>query len=309
MRVVVNGATGVLGHALIEQCLNNGDEVMAICRRNSDKNNSLPIHENLLIFELDLDDYKVTIKKIKENIIQFNKYDVFYHFAWMGTDKGNRNDFDLQNKNVEYSIDAVRFAQALGCKTFIGAGSQAEFGCVEGIIGTKTIANPVSEYGKAKLKAGFETRKLCNELHMNHIWTRVLSVYGPYNGEDSLIISSLRKMISREKTFFTSGEQIWDYLYSEDAGEAFRLLGEKGIDGKTYVIGSGKAYEIRECIKIMARLTGYEDLSGIGSIQYSENQIMHLEADISELTSDTGFVPSFEFEDGIRHTIEYINNN
>ena len=33
---------------------------------------------------------------------------------------------------------------------------------------------------------------------------------------------------------------------------------------------------------------------------------MHLEADISNLTADTGFIPQYSFEDGIRETVEWV---
>ena len=36
----------------------------------------------------------------------------------------------IQNKNVEYTLDAVYLAKRFGCDTFIGAGSQAEYGIV-----------------------------------------------------------------------------------------------------------------------------------------------------------------------------------
>lgn len=42
---------------------------------------------------------------------------------------------------------------------------------------------------------------------------------------------------------------------------------------------------------------------GFGEIDYYPNQVMHLEADISNLTADTGFVPRYTFEEGIRETM------
>ena len=117
-----------------------------------------------------------------------------------------------------------------------------------------------------------------------------------------------RRFSNDEKTSFTKGEQIWDFLYSGDAGRAFRLLGVKGLSGKTYVIGSGEAKELREYIKIMAQACKYDDLSGLGEIDYSDNQVMYLKADISELTTDTGFKPLTDFDEGIRKTINYLKN-
>ena len=39
---------------------------------------------------------------------------------------------------------------------------------------------------------------------------------------------------------------------------------------------------------------------------YAEKQIMYLCADISGLTLDTGFVPSTDFEDGIKKTVDWV---
>ena len=42
---------------------------------------------------------------------------------------------------------------------------------------------------------------------------------------------------------------------------------------------------------------------GIGDLEYARRQVMHLEADISELTADTGFLPEVKFEEGIREIL------
>ena len=306
MRVIITGPTGAIGHALIEECLKAGDDILAICNPGSKRIPSLPQSEQLQVLELDLSEYGNAAKK-NDNILS---YDVFYHFAWKGTTGEGRNDKELQDDNCKAALDAVMLAKSYGCHTFIGAGSQAEYGRVEGIIKPETETNPENMYGKAKLEAGITTRELCKTLVIRHIWTRVLSVYGPYDGEKSMIISSLRKMIRGEKANFTKGEQDWDYLYSDDAGRAFRRLGDKGLDGKVYVIGSGKTKKISEYInamtdKVKMRIKKEPNVV-IGAISYSDKQVMHLCADISELKKDTGFVPSVEFEEGIDKTIEYV---
>lgn len=47
---------------------------------------------------------------------------------------------------------------------------------------------------------------------------------------------------------------------------------------------------------------------GIGQKTYGRNRIMHLEADISELKVDTGFIPNFSFERGIAKTIDWYRS-
>ncbi len=154
--------------------------------------------------------------------------DVFYHLGWCGTFGAERNDATLQQKNIEYTLDAVRLAKRLGCVHFVGVGSQAEYGRIESRLTPDTPTAPENEYGKAKLRAGIESRKLCEELGIRHTWVRVLSVYGPFDGKNTMIMSVIRGLISGQRVPLTKGEQMWNYLYSEDAARALFLIGETG---------------------------------------------------------------------------------
>ena len=303
MRVVITGPTGAIGHALIEQCIKNGDEVLAICRKGSSRIGTLPKDSKVSVLELSLCDYE---EYIKEAVAPEVQYDVFYHFAWESTTGASRNDTDSQSLNIRYALSAVKLASFFGCKTFIGAGSQAEYGRVEGALKPDTPAFPENGYGIAKLCAGQLTRILCGQLDIKHIWTRILSVYGPYDGEKSMVISSLRKMINGEEALFTKGEQEWDYLFSEDAAKAMYLIAQKGIGNKTYIIGSGKTRRLMDYINVMDQKVNPTVHPVLGAVPYADKQVMYLCADISELTEDTGFVPAVEFEEGIEKTIQYV---
>ena len=123
-KVIITGATGMIGIGLIECLLKNNIEILAIIKDNSHRKSNLPVNSKLKILECNLEN-------LKDIEIQKNDYDVFYHFAWDGTFGNDRNDSEKQRKNIDYTLDAVRLAKKCGCKTFIGAGSQAEFGRVE----------------------------------------------------------------------------------------------------------------------------------------------------------------------------------
>ena len=305
MRIVITGPTGAIGHALIEKCISNGDEVLAVCRKGSSRIGSLPKDARVTILELSLSDYDEYIGSASAPDVP---YDVFYHFAWNGTTGASRNDTDIQSKNVQYALSAVKLASFFRCKTFIGAGSQAEYGRVEGSLRADTPAFPENGYGIAKQCAGQLTRILCGQLGIKHIWTRILSVYGPYDGEGSMIISSLRKMIRGEKSGFTKGEQEWDYLYSADAANAMYLIAQKGISNKIYVIGGGRTRKLRDYINVMDQKVNPAVHPVLGAVPYADKQVMYLRADISELTEDTGFVPEVDFEEGIEKTIQYVKD-
>lgn len=301
-RVIITGPTGSIGHALICKLIEMDVEVLAVCHKGSRRRDTIPKSDKVQIVELDLSELAELPTKAE------GLYDVFYHFGWDGTFGNSRNNMHGQLRNIQYSLDAVEIASQMGCKRFIGAGSQAEYGRVEGKLTSQTPAFPENGYGIAKLCAGQMTRILCEQKGMEHIWTRILSVYGPYDGEDTMVMSTIRKLINGEVPSFTKCEQMWDYLYSKDAGKAMYLLGTKGINGKTYCLGSGQAKTLRSYVENIRDAVNPIAELGIGEVPYAVNQVMYLCADISELTGDTGFIPEHGFESGIAETINWYKS-
>lgn len=297
-RVILTGATGAVGITLIKELVSHDVEVLVFCREGSKRNAQIPEHKLVTKKYCSLSELATVQNDTGKD------YDCFYHFAWEGTTGIARNDMYLQNRNVKYALDAVAAAKRFGCHTFIGAGSQAEYGRVDGVLKPDTPTFPEMGYGIGKLCAGQITREYAHQLGMKHIWTRILSVYGPNDGAQSMVMSTINKLKNGEIPQFTKGEQMWDYLYSGDAAEAFRLLSEKGHDGKVYVLGSGKARPLAEYIKEIRDIVKPNAEIALGALPYGEKQVMHLQADINELIKDTGWCPRTSFENGIKTIVE-----
>ncbi len=301
----ITGATGAIGTALIKKCIEQDIETYVFVRRDSARLDRIPEHPLVHLLFCSLEEMS------SFDVSDIPELDVFYHFAWMKAFGAEaRNDLHTQIRNIDYAVDAASLAHRLGCRRFIGAGSQAEYGRMDEILRPYTPCDPENGYGMAKLAAGQMTRLECEKLGMEHIWARVLSVYGPCDGEGTLVMSVIRDVLAGNAPVCTRGEQIWDYLYSADAGNAFYLLGDKGVPGRTYVLGNGSSRSLRNYIDTICETCA--DIQsmpvikpGYGEIPYPEKQVMHLEADISGLTRDTGFTPAFGFNDGIRETIKW----
>lgn len=298
-KVAVTGATGMIGASMIEQMVNDGIRVTAIVRPNSKKISNLIKDENIDVIECDIDNLLSLKDKMDKD------YDTFYHFAWDGTYGDSRDDAMLQERNVRNTLEAVELAHTIGCKVFVGAGSQAEFGFVEGELSENIPKNPVTGYGIAKYTAGRLSAVMCKRLGMRQSWGRIVSTYGPRDNSYTMVMSSVINMLDGKRMSFTKGDQIWDYVYGGDCSRAFYLIGKYGKHGKAYTIGSGKSRLLREYITAIRDVVNPELEIGLGERDYYPNQVMKLTADISELTEDTGFVPEVEFEEGIRRTMEW----
>lgn len=298
-KAVVTGPTGAVGTALCLELAERGVDVYAVCRPESKRANALPNHPRIFRIFCDL-----TRLSELPGLVPGGA-DAFYHLAWAHTIGSGRNDMAAQVDNVRYTIDAVRVAQELRCQVFIGAGSQAEYGKADCPLRPDTPCFPVNGYGMAKLCAGQMSRIEAERLGLDHVWVRILSVYGPGDGLSTMISSVICQLLRGEKPALTGGEQWWDYLYSGDAARALFLIGRLGVSGRVYPLGSGNAMPLRNYIEILRDEIDPALPLGFGEIPYGPLQVDFLEADLFTLWRDTGFEPEVCFEQGIRKTIEY----
>lgn len=139
-KIIVTGATSMIGVALIEEAVKHNVEVYAIVRSNTSRAGRLPETDFIHVVYSDLD-------RLQDAVGIPDDCEVFYHFAWAGTNKEMHDDPIVQEGNIKHTLDAVDLAYKCGCKKFIGAGSQAEYGPTDGRIDDNTRFKPVTSYG------------------------------------------------------------------------------------------------------------------------------------------------------------------
>lgn len=302
-RVVITGATGMIGSTLARLCAQMGYDVVALARTSSARADNLKGIADVHTVDFDVADIQAL------SLRDVGPADIFFHLAWVGTSPSTRDLLQSQLSNVSYTLEAVQLASRLGCSVFVGAGSQAEYGRVEGDLRPDTPAFPETGYGVAKLCAGQMSRLACADLDIRHEWARILSVYGPRDVSHSMVMSVVHDAVSGVNPRCTKGEQLWDYLYCDDCARALLAMAERGRDGAVYPIGSGLQRSLREYILDICAAAGTGVSPDFGAIAYQPKQVMRLRADISSLSLDTGFSPEVPFDEGIRKTIEWYKES
>ena len=299
-RVIISGATSSIGIALCEECVTNGIGVVAIIRPESSKCSLIPKSNLIEIVESELSDYD----SINSEGIHA---DAFFHLAWASTDgaAARDNTYD-QADNIQAILKAVELAERCKCKVFVGAGSQAEYGRTDEVLTGDTACKPETAYGMTKLCAGMLSRLMCRQKGIDHVWTRILSAYGPNCSKRTVISYTVDTLLQGEKPVLSDGRQVWDFIYISDVARALLACARSGVSGKTYVIGYGKSKLLREFLEEVRDILSPGQDMGFGERPYNADAVMHLECDISELTSDTGFVPDVDFKKGIKRLADNI---
>lgn len=303
--VVVTGATSMIGSALIRSLLNhNVKKIYAVIRANSENINKLPDSNRIFPVYCECANYDQLPSLISDQC------DSFYHFAWIHSIFSGREryfDVEVGYQNIGQTLKALKAASSMGCKTFIGAGSQAEYGNRRELVqAPNDPTDPFTAYGIAKDTC----RRLCmlkgNQLGIEVQWVRIFSVYGSHDRKNTLISTILPKMQRNEDIELTDCTQIWEYLYEDDAGESLYYVGlAKGSN--IFCLGSGDAKPLKLFVEEMKAITNSNSNLKFGSIPHSGEAVMNLHADIFSLRARTGWSgPKISFKEGISYILEKL---
>lgn len=299
-RVVVTGATGFLG-AAIARALARRDIAVAVLLRPSANLWRLGAHiQRMHVLHGTLDDaesYSAALRAFRPDTVM--------HLAWHGVAKAGREDPAQIRTNVCGSADLMLAAAHAGCRTFVAAGSQAEYGPSDVAIDENHPTRPQSLYGAAKLATFTLLNQVSRQHGLRFAWLRVFSVYGPQDTADTLLSSLIKQLLAGTRPALTRADQVWDYLYIEDAADAFVSVGAAQKASGVLNVGAGVARPLRETIMQVRDLIDPTLPLGFGEIPSPMNAVLRLEPLVARLQSFTGWCAATPLSIGLAHTIEW----
>ena len=297
MKFVVSGASGPIGIALVKLIVKNGGQVIVLSSSSKTSYDFSQIN-SVICYTCDLSSYN--------NFHPDLSADVFIHMAWLGG--SSREDIHTNLSSVMASVDAVNLAYRIGCHSFVGLGSQAEYGISSELLCPNSACFPTSPFGAAKLSSMHQCSFRCSQLGLRFVWARVFSVYGPYDRKNSLITSTVNSLIAKEPVAFTKAENVWDFLHVSDAAAAIYLLASHCSATGVYNVASGVGRPLREYIEIICSHFGLSASPFIGLIEHSSSAVS-LNADISHLRNDFNWSPLVDFDTGIKCLVQFEKGN
>ena len=297
--VIVSGANGFVGSALVHELLKNDYRVVALDQAGCSGN--LPDDERVIFVPCDLSEMVLLKKKLPEF-----QYEFFFHFAWIGSVGPQRADTAIQLQNAQWTVDALRAAKELGCRRFLCAGSIMEQESLAAAWAPGSRPGPGYIYGGGKLIAHMMCMSVAAQIGIELVWPQITNAYGIGENSPRLVNTTLKKCIHKEVPTLTAGTQNYDFVYIDDVARAFLLIAEKGKPFHSYLIGSGAARPLRDFLMEMKEAVAPDLEFSFGSVPFTGiNLPLHI-FDTSRTEEDTGFKATIGFAEGCRQTIDWL---
>jgi UDP-glucose 4-epimerase len=293
-RCLVTGASSPLGSAVVRLLVKRGYKVAAMVRNAGSLPRLAEVRGDIELLEGALDDPEYAAGQIRKFAAQ-----TFFHLAWQGSGREARNHSSQIDVNVTGSLKWMSAALDGGAQTWVGLGSQAEYGSYPGLLREDLITNPDNAYGLAKRCVGDLSLARCQMAGIHGVWLRLLATFGPADASGRLIPDLICTLLDGGSPQLSAGSQRWDYLYIRDAAEAVVAAAFCGTSG-VFNLASGTAWEVREIATFLRN-----EINPKAILRFGSNSPSGLEADISGLTRATGWFPRTSLEDGLRETIDW----
>lgn len=176
-----------------------------------------------------------------------------------------------------------------------------------------TPYDPRSPYSASKASSDHLVKSYWHTYGIPVTVTNCSNNYGPYQFPEKLIPLMILNMQSgKPLPVYGDGKNIRDWLYVEDHNSAVWLVMKKGKIGETYNIGGENEWEniklLNKLIEIVSDRVGKSIEQIKSTITYVKDRPGHdrrYAIDCSHLKSSLGWKQAFDFENGLRKTVDW----
>ncbi len=295
-RILITGANGFIGKHLSKALITQDANVFKTVRHLSQHVEATTVVAELTdqqqvsrVFEQVQPEYVIHLASCK------NKGDEAHQF------------YDTYDVNVLMAKNIIQACQSTpNFKRLITLGSCDEYGLAVTPFKEEAQENPTNAYGASKLAITKMLTTLFHSRQFPSVTLRPSIVYGPGQVDNMFISQLVRTLLAGHTFAMSAGEQRRDFLYIDDLVRAIikSLDANNHVNGRIFNIGSGVAYQLKEVSKIVANIIGETAKVKLGAIKYRSNEVMDYSIDIKQASKHLVWLPTFDLETGLTHTIE-----
>lgn len=173
-----------------------------------------------------------------------------------------------------------------------------------------TPYNPSSPYSSTKAGSDLLVRAWVRSFGVEATISNCSNNYGPYQHVEKFIPRQITEILEgRKPKLYGSGENVRDWIHTEDHSSGVLAILENGKVGETYLIGAEGEKNNKEVVEMILELMG-KDTSDYDHVNDRPGHDLRYAIDASKLINDLNWQPKYtDFNAGLSSTIEWYKSN
>lgn len=328
MKILITGAAGFIGSAVVLKLLERGDFVLGIDNHNNYYDPALKEarirrysdHPNYIHLRADLIDEK----KINNFFLKYKPYKVINLAAQAGV------RYSLKNPQAYVQSNIIGFLNILECcrynkvkhlvyassSSVYGANSKTPFSTLD------NVGHPVSFYAASKRANELMAHSYSHLYKLPTTGLRLFTVYGPWGRPDMALFRFTKAILEDEPIeVYNNGKHARDFTYIDDVVDGIIKVLDRPVFGnlkwnsnkpdlstskapwRIYNIASSKKIKLINYIRILEKNLNKKAKIKLLSIQPGD--IINTFADTKEVKKKFNFKPSVKIEEGIKNFVDW----
>jgi len=305
-RYLVTGVAGFIGSNLARELLRRGESVRGIDNFCTGKRENLAGLDRLELIEADLNDPGACERACAGVEV------VFHQAALPSVPRSVRDPIASNHANVTATLALLWAAKQAGVRRVLYAGSSSAYGSNPELPKREDmLPQPISPYAVSKLAGEYYMRSFSQVYGLETVSLRYFNVFGPFQDPTSqysgvMARFTLMMLRGEQPTIHGDGEQSRDFTFIENVVRANLLAAAAPagrVSGRVFNVATGGRITLNHVWSELARLTGFK-----GEPQYGPDRagdVKHSLADIRAARDAFGYVPTVDFAEGLRRTVQW----
>lgn len=304
--VLVTGGTGFVGANLVERLVRDGHRVHLFVRREHKDWRIRHMLSHLQVHSINLLD----LERLRAKVADLRPEWIF-HLATYGAYSWQEELNQAVQTNLLSTINLVEACRETGFEVFLNTGSSSEYGTKDYAPSENEFLEPNSYYAVTKASATLFCRHMAQRFNLPIHTLRLYSVFGPYEEPNRLIPNLIVYGLQGKLPPLAHPNTARDFIFAEDVVHAYLFAANFHNclpPGEVYNVGTGRQTTLRNVVEIVRSIFHIDAEPAWGNMQ-SRIWDTHTWVANNQKLKAAGWSPEFDFETGLRQTIEWFKRN
>jgi len=174
----------------------------------------------------------------------------------------------------------------------------------------QTPYNPSSPYSSTKAGSDLLVRAWVRSFGVEATISNCSNNYGPYQHVEKFIPRQITEVLEgRKPKLYGAGENVRDWIHTEDHSSGVLTILEKGTIGETYLIGADGEKNNKEVVEMILTAMG-KQADDYEHVTDRPGHDLRYAIDASKLRNELGWRPKYtDFEAGLADTVKWYQDN